>query len=139
MGTTLRAELSISNPYFIEKHRHYELKHFCLQYPSWKRKYSEINALSGKTLNIGGIGRTKAIANPTERIALAKHYYSERISLVEETAKETNPMIWQFLLRGITEGLSYDLLKIKMDIPCGKDMYYENYRKFFWLLDKKRG
>ena len=33
MGTTLRAELSEKNPYWIEKHRYYELKHFCLQYP----------------------------------------------------------------------------------------------------------
>lgn len=28
MGTTLRAELSEKNPYWIEKHRYYELKHF---------------------------------------------------------------------------------------------------------------
>lgn len=23
-------------------------------------------------------------------------------------------------------------------IPCGKDYYYDRYRKFFWLLDKER-
>lgn len=38
MGTTLRAELSEKNPYWIEKHRYYELKHFCLQYPIWKKR-----------------------------------------------------------------------------------------------------
>lgn len=27
MGTTLRAELSEKNPYWIEKHRYYELQH----------------------------------------------------------------------------------------------------------------
>ena len=25
------------NPYWIERHRYYELKHFCLQYPIWKK------------------------------------------------------------------------------------------------------
>lgn len=38
MGNIIRAEVSESNPYWIEKHRYYELKHFCLQYPTWKRK-----------------------------------------------------------------------------------------------------
>lgn len=29
-------ELSERNPYYISKHRYYELKHFCLQYPEWE-------------------------------------------------------------------------------------------------------
>lgn len=43
MGTTLRAELSEKNPYWIEKHRYYELKHFCLQYPIWKKAYTTLH------------------------------------------------------------------------------------------------
>ena len=39
MGTTIRPELSEKNPYWIERHRYYELKHFCLQYPIWKKAY----------------------------------------------------------------------------------------------------
>lgn len=31
-----RAEVSKRNKYYISKHRYYELKHFCLQYPEWK-------------------------------------------------------------------------------------------------------
>ena len=42
MGTVIRAKLSENNKYFVEKHRYYELKHFCLQYPDWKKGYSEI-------------------------------------------------------------------------------------------------
>ena len=47
MGTTLRAELSEKNPYWIEKHRYYELKHFCLQYPIWKKIYRSLDGFSG--------------------------------------------------------------------------------------------
>ena len=32
-----RAQLSAKNPCRIPKHRYYELKHFCLQYPDWKK------------------------------------------------------------------------------------------------------
>ncbi len=39
MATVLRSELSPKNKYYIDKHRYYELKHFCLQYPEWKQTY----------------------------------------------------------------------------------------------------
>ena len=48
MGTTLRAELSEKNPYWIEKHRYYELKHFCLQYPIWKKAYAALDGTNTK-------------------------------------------------------------------------------------------
>lgn len=46
MGNIIRAEVSENNPYWIEKHRYYELKHFCLQYPTWKRNYVSLEGLS---------------------------------------------------------------------------------------------
>ena len=42
MATVIRAELSKNNKYWISKHRYYELKHFCLQYPEWQKEYSNI-------------------------------------------------------------------------------------------------
>lgn len=34
MANDIRPEVSQKNPYWIGKHRYYELKHFCLQYPT---------------------------------------------------------------------------------------------------------
>ena len=28
--------------------------------------------------------------------------------------------------------------KMKYDIPCCRDVYYAAYRRFFWLLSKRR-
>ena len=50
MGTTIRPELSEKNPYWIERHRYYELKHFCLQYPIWKKAYAALESLTAKVL-----------------------------------------------------------------------------------------
>ena len=36
-------ELSERNPYYISKHRYYELKHFCLQYPEWEEAMALLN------------------------------------------------------------------------------------------------
>ena len=30
-------------------------------------------------------------------------------------------------------------IKTRLEIPCGGDMYYDRYRRFFWLLNESRG
>lgn len=44
MGTVIRPEVSHKNTYYISKHRYYELKHFCLQYPEWRKSYISLDA-----------------------------------------------------------------------------------------------
>lgn len=59
MGTTIRPELSEKNPYWIERHRYYELKHFCLQYPIWKKTYEAMNGLLGRPADLASFGKMK--------------------------------------------------------------------------------
>lgn len=138
MGTTLRANLSEKNPYWIERHRYYELRHYCMQYPIWKKGYASMEGLLKRPHDLVTFGKMKKSSNPTERVGLQKAYYAERIKMIEETARKASPDLSSYLIRGITEGRSYDFLKVNMGIPCCKDVYYEAYRKFFWLLDKIR-
>ena len=58
--------------------------------------------------------------------------------MLEEIAVETDPVVGPYILEGVTKGLSYNILNARHEIPCGKDMYYELYRRFFWLLDRRR-
>lgn len=48
MSTVIRSEVSKKNVYWIERHRYYKLKHFCFQYPLWKKAYAEIDRLANK-------------------------------------------------------------------------------------------
>lgn len=138
MGNIIRAEVSEKNPYWIEKHRHYELKHFCLQYPIWKKAYSSLNGMLSRREALNAFGKARHVSNPTERIAMLKHYYSIRMEMIEKVAKETDPELAEYILKGVTEGWSYDILKARINIPCCKDVYYTAYRRFFWLLNKAR-
>ncbi len=138
MATKLRPELSIKNKYHIDKHRHYELKHFCLQYPDWKRTYKEYDDTSVRISSFDSIPGGQHRGDPTSRRAMARARLIERIELVEKVAKEADACLYDYILKAVTEGLSYSYLKSKLDIPCGKDMYYDRYRKFFWLLHKIR-
>ena len=138
MATVIRPEISEKSKYYIDKHRYYELKHFCLQYKEWKKTYAACNdaIIFGSTFE-----RTSSSNIPsdlTAKYAIKKAYYAERIKLIENIAMEADDYLYPYILKAVTEGLSYTYLKSRMDIPCGRDMYYDRYRKFFYLLSEAR-
>ena len=137
MGTDLRAEISKKSEYWLDRHRYYELKHFCLQYPVWKKAYASLDGLSRRPDDLIKI-QTSGISDPTVKCAESKAFFSARMEMVEKAAMETHPFLGSYILRGVTEGLSYDKLNAQEAVPCCKDTYYDFYRRFFWLLSKVR-
>lgn len=136
MSTLIRPEISKRNPYHIDKERHLELKHFCLQYRTWRKRYTEIELICSRSCL--GDSVQNGLSNPVERYALSKLYYSDRIDLVKRTALEACPELSNYILLCVTEGLSYESLLARYGIPCCKDTFYKYYRRFFWLLDQYR-
>ena len=113
MRNDMRPELSQKNPYWIGKHRYYELKHFCLQYPIWKKARLALDGLSRRPADLQvfvSCGQVKG--DPTERCAQSRIFFGERMEMVEQAAIEAEPDLYSYLLRGVTEGLSYDALKM---------------------------
>jgi len=135
MSTVIRNELSRRNPYYLTKHRTLELKHFCQQYEDWKQEYVKLTVLRSY-----GYGEVKGgdVSDNTSKIAIRAAKLDQNMTMVKKCCKEAGGDIWEWLFMGVTNGLSYTTLAAR-GIPCGKDYYYERYRKFFWLLDKERG
>lgn len=73
MGTTIRPELSEKNPYWIEKHRYYELKHFCLQYPIWRKAYSVLDGYSNPPKDLASFVVTSTLGDPTAKSPWLRH------------------------------------------------------------------
>lgn len=137
MSTVIRAEISENNKYWINKHRHYELKHFCLQYPIWKTAYDSFNGI--RTSAIGeDVFVNDQPGDPTAKLALLRAYYAEKMDIVEKAAMKADKDLYSYILRAVTEGLSYTYLKSRLDIPCSRDTYYDRYRRFFWILNESR-
>lgn len=134
MGTAIRPEVSHKNIYYISKHRYYELRHFCLQYPEWKKTYIFLDGLPSKSASVREICKGGRISDPTAMYAEARIYYKDRMHMVEATAKEAAGDLAELLLKSVTEGFSYE----KLTPPCCKEVWYIAYRRFFWLLDKAR-
>lgn len=138
MTTLIRPEVSSKNKYWIDKHRHYELKHFCLQYPLWKKAYAAFDNSSISLSTIESFPTSNIPGDPTAKRAVMKAHYLERIKLIEEIAMEADRYLYKYILKAVTEELSYTYLKSRLEIPCSRDMYYDRYRRFFWLLSEAR-
>lgn len=137
----IRPELSLGAEYWIERHRYYELKHFCLQYPNWKRDAAYCNGPRVPKIVMSQVPkrRMSGSSDPVHQAAEAREYFLDRIALLERVADMTDPIHGRVILRGVTEGVSYDILMTWLDYtPCSRDMYYKLYRRFFWILDKER-
>lgn len=130
--------LSKKNPYYISTERYMELRHFCLQYKEWKHILGQLNGWESPNDEVGGIIPGNLPADPTECQAVLRAIYSERIKMVEQCAERVEPVIAPYILKGVTEDLSYQHLYAR-GVPCGRRTYYQLYRKFFWLLSKERG
>ena len=51
---------------------------------------------------------------------MMKQYYAEKIKMVQEAAKMTDKELSSYILKGVTEGLSYEVLRARENIPCCK-------------------
>lgn len=108
----------INDDVWISKHRLMELKHFCLQYPDWKKKLRIL---------VNGVEVDRL--DPTGELATAITSYQKNINLVEQVCKETDRKRNRDILKAVTRGLKFETLEIPLD----------RYYTFYSLLNSKKG
>ncbi len=138
MSTVVRPELSKKNPHYIEKHRYYELRHFCLQYPMWKKAWASLDSLSRRPADLELFRKSNQNSDPTVRCVEARDSFGRRMNMVEKCAEEAAPDLAPYILKYVTQGDGYTVLKMRDHIPCCKDVFYNSVHRFFWLLSKAR-
>lgn len=132
MSTTIRAVLSKKNPNYISKHRYYELKHFCLQYPEWREEYHKLYLEPGAYQMRDS--HNHMTNDRTADVAMRRNKLRKKMELVEQTALAVDPELAEYILIAVTDGMSYEWLRMRKDIPCCREVFYETYRRFFKLL-----
>lgn len=136
MGTSIRPELSKKNQYYLGRHRYYELKHFCAQYYEWKKLMEAADSLSKVTNEL--VVTNTSHGDPTVKCSELREQYCNNMRLIEDAARDTDPVIGPYIFKHVTEGLSYEKLNAREQIPINKDYYYILYRRFFSILDLRR-
>ena len=137
MSKDVRSELSKRNKWHISKHKFLELKHFCLQYPEWHKLYLELS-LRGYTAASGNEIKCCNLDDNVGNAAIEMYYISKKMDLIKEVAYNTDPILGDYIFKAVTNGYPFTYLKTILEIPCERDMYYDRYRKFFWLLSHER-
>lgn len=137
MSTDISPEISKKSRWWISRERYYELKHFSMQYPEWKKVLSNKLYLSSGSVVVLTGGQIE-FKDPVSGVASEAEYYEKNVEIVEACAEASDIDIHKWLLEAVTTGVSYEYLLAAKDIPCGRSKFYEAYRKYFWLLDKCR-
>lgn len=132
-----RVRVMNEKKYNISKHRFLELYHFCLQYNEWKDELEYKND-TVKSIEITDAPKGRGNGDATANLAIRRMKLEEKCKIIEQTAIETDPDIYQYIIKAVTnDGVTYQYLRQVMEMPCGRKMYYDRRRKFYWLLSKK--
>lgn len=122
--------------YAISNYRFRELYYFCLQYHEWKQKLKEKqNPLQGTQYS--GMPSSGSVGNPTESKGIECAELSHKCAAVESAARAADPELYEYIIYAVTnENITFKFLKMRKDIPCERDRYYNSRRKFYFILDK---
>ncbi|MCM1273208.1 MAG: hypothetical protein NC225_12250 [Clostridium sp.] len=122
--------------YNISKHRYMELYHYCMQYNEWKEELRDIE----DGLRSPSKGQTTSCSSKSDKtatIAIKRAELSAKCKLIEQTAEETDKNLKDYILAAVTRGDTYNYLSTVKGMPCGRRLYYELRRRFYYLLSKK--
>lgn len=134
----MRTAVSKKNKYWISRHRYLELVHFCAQYNEWVRIRKDLLGLQRSVVTTYSVPCKTDISDPTANTAENILFYSERIDMINNAAKEADPILAKYILECAVNGYSYDKLRAKKNVPCCRQVFYEIYRRFFWILSNAR-
>lgn len=125
-----------TSKYYVPEQVYLTVVHFCRQYPLWKAEL-EINPNTQKAIDYSrDVVQTSNQFDQTSEIAMDRKMIEDKKELVEKTAHEVAGVLAKWLLLGVGHGLTYYQL-VDKGIPCGKDMYYDIRRKFYFVLSKR--
>ncbi len=121
----------------ISKHEFYTAMHYAYQYNEWRKEYDALLDTS-KAILYDDMPHAANTRDLTADAAEKREELSRKMHIVEQTALEAEPTIYEYLLKAVTnEGVTYEYLRTMCKIPCGKDMFYDRRRKFYYLLSKQ--
>ena len=131
-------ELSKKSPYWLPKDRFLELKHFVRQYKDFIKAREELY-LTYPVMELA-IRRNCHLSatDPVYKTYLKVKVLTNYIDQIEMAFKLTldKPDEFNYILIGILEDASYDAMAARFDMPVSRRQYYQDLRKFFYILDQ---
>ena len=124
--------------YKLTKEQYQSAKYYAQRYMEWLTRYNQLKDSAVAIVPDDMPHGKGGTSDPTQRLATERAELKTKIQKIEDAARQADEQIGHYLLlMAITPGMTYDDLVAMHKIPCGKDMFYDRRRKFYWLLAQK--
>lgn len=125
--------------YGITSKRYKELCGFCEQYPDWKL-FLETNKDTVKCNPISPApsSRNGTNSDQTANMAIKRLSIQEKVDLIEKTAKEAAPDLWEYIIKSVCYEQPFWYIRDIMKAPISHNSFYARRKYFFYLLDQRK-
>lgn len=128
--------LTQKSKYYLPKETYLTVVHYCRQYPQWLEELNiDFDARKGIAYDHDRVQSSHG-ADSTASMGIRRAEISRKKDIIEEVAKNTANGMSTWLILGACYNMTYIQLKT-YGIPCGKDLYYQFRRKFYYEMAKK--
>ena len=126
-----------NSKYYIPKETFLTAVHFCKQYPLWLAELSTApNSNKGVSYE-RDVVQTSNLSDTTAEMAVKRAEMARKKELVDRIAEEVGGKTYgRWIVQGVCFDFPFYVLE-QRGIPCGKDLYYQMRRKFYYELSMK--
>ena len=125
--------------YGITSKRYKELCGFCEQYPDWKIFLSNNkDTLRSKQIDGMPFANMGNVSDQTARLAIKRVEIEKKVELIENTAKEASPDLWEYIIKSVCYEMPFWYIRDIMKAPIGHNSFYGMRKYFFYLLDQRK-
>lgn len=131
-------QLSKNSKYYLPKHTHLTCIHYAMQYRDWKAQLDELRDTRGAIAYDKDHVQTSNDYDSTSETAMRMIEIKDKCAIIDSCINLAcdSANIENFLRLGVCYGFNYNRLR-QNGIPCGKNLYYEIRRRFYYELSKK--
>lgn len=119
----------------LSKDRYNFLKRMCESYPAWCNTYAYFTG-EGNAVFTHDSPKNPMNRGP-EGTAIDLVEIKEKIDLIADTARETDRLLFPYILLKVTQNYGYDYLASTLKCPASRDTLNSLCFDFFNRLDKK--
>ncbi len=128
--------------YALSKAEYRSAYYYALRYTEMCQELEAITDTVRAITYDGDLVQSSGAGRPTEQLAIRRSDLSKSIQKIEQSAKEAiddeeTPIYKMLLFAVTTDGVTFNYLKGRMEIPCSRNYFYERRRRFYWLLAQK--
>lgn len=130
--------LSEKNKYFLPKHTYLACIHYALQYRDWKAELDAERDTRGAIRYDKDRVQTSNDYDSTSETAIRLLNISRKVDNIENCIVDAcdGSGLEKYVKLGVCYGFTFFQLQ-ENGIPCGKDLYYQIRKRFYWELSKK--